>query len=586
MTTGRVSFAASAAPIAAASSSSAATAAVDDDNNNNDNEMSDRERSLQQNENMIRRSTMILDITASVKSVEDFDLIGEEEEEHERELLIDEEIKRRVQEKSFMNNATNIQEREDKLRHKRQEQHQGSTAAAANDDTGKSADSGCWKAQKSSRDDTGRSKASTTCTIDDTGKSGNTNSSQQSSNVGAVAVAGPKDGSVRPAYDSGIFEVGNDRDFELPHGDIEAGADSAPEEEATATAAALSAFNGTNGQGGGAVQAKAIDEQELEDELKERIFSQVVEAKEVVVKQENDDDDDCSPTKRTKRWFVLILLVVIVTVIIVGAVVGSKSSSSPDSSTPARTTAAPTTQIPTVAPTPAPTLSASQQELLDYLLRNVPSQASQLALGDKSSPQYQAFDWLSQTPNWDGALSSILQRYALATLYFSLNGDQWARTDGWLDPSGADPCTRERETGDGVAFGLTCLNRPSVQELHLSSNGLEGVLPPELQLLSELRILDLSGNRLQGPLDLGLFAKTLQTLWLGSNSFTGTLSPVIGTLTKLRELSLESNPLNGALPTELGNLENLATLDLENNLFVGDIPTQVERLTQLELWSK
>ena len=76
MTTGRVSFAASAAPIAAASSSSAATADVDDDDNNNDNEMSDRERSLQQNENMIRRSTMILDITASVKSVEDFDLIG------------------------------------------------------------------------------------------------------------------------------------------------------------------------------------------------------------------------------------------------------------------------------------------------------------------------------------------------------------------------------------------------------------------------------------------------------------------------------------------------------------------------------
>ena len=63
-------------------------------------------------------------------------------------------------------------------------------------------------------------------------------------------------------------------------------------------------------------------------------------------------------------------------------------------------------------------------------------------LDDASTPQGMAFRWILDT---DPAqidpckYPTLEQRYALATFYYSTNGDDWTNTNAWL--SGANECT-------------------------------------------------------------------------------------------------------------------------------------------------
>ena len=79
-------------------------------------------------------------------------------------------------------------------------------------------------------------------------------------------------------------------------------------------------------------------------------------------------------------------------------------------------------------------------------------------------------------------------------------------------------------------------------ELDLSDRGLTGSLKAEVRELTQLRVLDLSGN-----------------------DFTG-LPAEVGQLSQLEILNLSGNPLTG-LPLELGNLQNLQVLDLSDTKY-------------------
>jgi hypothetical protein len=98
------------------------------------------------------------------------------------------------------------------------------------------------------------------------------------------------------------------------------------------------------------------------------------------------------------------------------------------------------------------------------------------ALQDEKSPQFKAYEWIRKDPFLRSFESAqMLQRYALATFYYSTGGEgNWNQVDNWLF-YGNDECSWE---------GITCKNG-DVTEMSLSRKNLSGTVPPELILLND-----------------------------------------------------------------------------------------------------
>ncbi|PSS18997.1 Leucine-rich repeat receptor-like protein kinase [Actinidia chinensis var. chinensis] len=142
--------------------------------------------------------------------------------------------------------------------------------------------------------------------------------------------------------------------------------------------------------------------------------------------------------------------------------------------------------------------------------------------------------------------------------------DVWDNTPrNW---EGSDPC------GNGWV-GIQCTNS-RVTAITLGSIGLTGNLSGDLQLLSELQILDLSYNKgLTGPLPASIGSlKKLTNLILVGCGFSGPIPSAIGSLPRLLILSLTSNSFTGPIPPEIGHLSNLFWLDLADNMLSGRLP--------------
>jgi hypothetical protein len=98
-----------------------------------------------------------------------------------------------------------------------------------------------------------------------------------------------------------------------------------------------------------------------------------------------------------------------------------------------------------------------------------------------ASPQSKAMEWLENDPNLGNYTDGQrIQRYALATLFYSTNGDSWTENEFWLDDG--NECGRWN-TSDG---SLVCTDTNEVSGLNLTLNFLQGTLPPEIGLLSKL----------------------------------------------------------------------------------------------------
>jgi Leucine-rich repeat (LRR) protein len=209
------------------------------------------------------------------------------------------------------------------------------------------------------------------------------------------------------------------------------------------------------------------------------------------------------------------------------------------------------------------------------------------ALADPSSPQYAALNWLkSNSANAQYQFETSLanntelqliakERYAAATLYYSLGGSAWINNSGWL--SSASVCEW---------YGILCLlNTTNVQGLSLDEKSLTGTIPKEIQIFSDLVKLDLWGNDIVGSIPTSLFSLTkLQYLDLTSNSLTGQIPSQIGQLSGLAYLYLGGNRFSGTIPTELGRLTLLEDLWMDNNSYNSDvarIPSEIGNLSML-----
>lgn len=265
------------------------------------------------------------------------------------------------------------------------------------------------------------------------------------------------------------------------------------------------------------------------------------------------------------------------------------------------------------------------------------------------SAAYQALKWISEDdsaqlviPGYDtspGAhdweyLSQLLQRYALALLYFEMEFDvDQTKVEESQAMSSEEAQNNRLEfdlkwtLADSVCGwpGVTCQEDHQVVALNLTHTILQGTLPKEILAgvaLPHLSSLDLSHNKIHGSLpdvaaSAGNNRKLLTTeessdkahplihLQLNHNHISGNLDPLtnfrslafadisynrfggqipdsLAELSHLEYLSLYTNTFAGTIPSSLGTLVNLASLFLDDNRLSGTVPTSLGDLEQLE----
>ncbi|CAN6176286.1 unnamed protein product [Urochloa humidicola] len=118
--------------------------------------------------------------------------------------------------------------------------------------------------------------------------------------------------------------------------------------------------------------------------------------------------------------------------------------------------------------------------------------------------------------------------------------------------------------------------------LDLSLNALEGSVLPTFFMSPALTVLNLSGNKFTGTIPFQSTHSTesillssqpaLKIVDLSSNALNGPLPPDISNLQKLEFLILAMNELSGEIPSEISKLQALEYLDLSHNHLTGRIP--------------
>jgi hypothetical protein len=141
---------------------------------------------------------------------------------------------------------------------------------------------------------------------------------------------------------------------------------------------------------------------------------------------------DPPPTKfwRGSKFQCLILCLILVVGVSVGVVVGRSSAES----TMSLTLSSSPSLVPSTEPSSAPSISTAPSFAFEVLLtRSLPT-STQDAILVEDTPEAQAVEWLQD----DRVVSNytelvLLQRFALATLYYATDGDNWRHNDGRLD---------------------------------------------------------------------------------------------------------------------------------------------------------
>ena len=185
-----------------------------------------------------------------------------------------------------------------------------------------------------------------------------------------------------------------------------------------------------------------------------------------------------------------------------------------------------------------PMITRRHEKALQWLEKNV----GEGSLVMSTSPQHEAACWILQEGNFRP------QRYALGVLFYATTGIKWEANAHWM--------THKHECS---WYGVQCDSFRKVIGLDLGFIKVDGLIPREMGLLTNLRDLDLHGNDLQGVIPHKMMAglKKLEYLRLHMNGMFGAIHKEITLMKNLKELHLFGNYMGGTIPKEMAQVKKL-----------------------------
>ena len=128
-------------------------------------------------------------------------------------------------------------------------------------------------------------------------------------------------------------------------------------------------------------------------------------------------------------------------------------------------------------------------------------------------------------------VGAATEREALAALYVATDGPNWTRNDNWLSNAPLDEW-----------YGIVTNDEGQVRWLTLWDNGLKGPIVPDLGDLAALELLGLGDNELNGVVPAALAsANALTGLWVDNNLLSGAIPSSFLELSELRVLDFSGN---------------------------------------------
>eukprot|EP00934_Nitzschia_sp_Nitz4_P000962 Nitzschia sp. Nitz4//scaffold158_size52425//45882//48003//NITZ4_006864-RA/size52425-processed-gene-0.42-mRNA-1//1//CDS//3329537528//962//frame0 len=353
--------------------------------------------------------------------------------------------------------------------------------------------------------------------------------------------------------------------------------DGAALKKETTTTTAPVAATGTLSE---SVTATAVSRDDLEDEVRRQIMSEVVTAEVVPIEHSESFSKEVKEEKRQGSSTLLIVAIaccLVLTGVVIGVVVallgggddGEKSDALVD----------PPTTAPTQNPASNPGSNTNEDALMLLLSQHSDSVA------ELGTPQSKAFKWLFDN-KFTPMSPLLLETFALVTFYFATDGDNWKRNDLWLNSNRGicewyprDLC--EEPAGGapdvGRRLGRQLLGDAAILQLDMSGNNLQGTIPPEIALLSDLDWLLLYDNPgLTGtiPTEIGLLSN-LGDFFAGETSLTGTLPTELGGLDELKTFDMSfCTGITGNIPRGLWAADRIKTLNLEGIGLGGTLPDE------------
>jgi len=206
---------------------------------------------------------------------------------------------------------------------------------------------------------------------------------------------------------------------------------------------------------------------------------------------------------------------------------------------------------------------------------------------NNTSPQSRALKWVKLVHKPEHGLDRIIQRYVLATIWYSTYKvdnpytkkptPAWTDTEGWL--------TTYHECN---WYGVYCTPDNEVDRISLNYNGLTGRFPQEVRLLADTLIhLDLSGNSVYNHGEQLSWLEDLTQLtqlevhfcnfdWAG-------IPPYLSSLTNLEILDISYTLFHGTLDGKIfENFDKLWLLEMGGNIYNSPMPAEITSLPELE----